>query len=132
MLDTISFIKASLCLGSATAIGFGAIGAALGVGYAAALANESLSYQPERSGEIIKYMLVGQAIAESAGIFALVVALVLFFITPSSESVLVAWSSIGAGLCMGFSAIGSGVGAGLPGSRSCRHRRSFHTARWPH
>lgn len=119
MLDTISFIKASLCVGSATSIGFGAIGAALGVGYAAGLANESLSFKPEKSGEIMKYMLVGQAIAESAGIFALVVALVLFFITPSSDTVLMAWASLGAGISMGFSAIGSGVGAGLPAGCAC-------------
>ena len=46
-------------------IGFGAIGAALGEGYTAGLANEGLSRRPEKSGEILKNMLVGQAVAES-------------------------------------------------------------------
>ena len=119
MLDTIAYIRASLFLGAGLAIGCGAIGAALGEGYAAGLANESLSYKPEKSADVLKNMLVGQAIAESAAIFALVVAIVLLFSDPSSSSALVAWTSIGAGLSMGLSAIGSGVGAGLPAGTAC-------------
>jgi ATP synthase F0 subunit c len=119
MLDTITYIQASLYLGAGLAIGCGAIGAALGEGYAAGLANESLSYKPENSGDVIKNMLVGQAIAESAAIFALVVAIVLIFSKPSTITVLVSWASIGAGLSMGLSAIGSGVGAGLPAGTAC-------------
>lgn len=119
MLDTITYIQASLYLGAGLAIGCGAIGAALGEGYAAGLANESLSYRPENSSDVIKNMLVGQAIAESAAIFALVVAIVLLFSKPSTSTVLVSWASIGAGLSMGLSAIGSGVGAGLPAGTAC-------------
>jgi F-type H+-transporting ATPase subunit c len=119
MLDTITYIQASLFLGAGLAIGFGAIGAALGEGYAAGLANECLSYRPQKSAEVLKNMLVGQAIAESAAIFALVVAILLLFSEPSSSSPLVAWASIGAGLSMGLSAIGSGVGAGLPAGTAC-------------
>jgi F-type H+-transporting ATPase subunit c len=119
MLDTLTYVRSSLYLGAGLAIGFGAIGAALGEGYAAGLANESLSYRPEKSGDIIKNMLVGQAIAESAAIFALVVAIILLFSEPAANTALVAWSSIGAGLSMGLSAIGSGVGAGLPAGTAC-------------
>ena len=79
MLDSVTFIQASLFIGAGLAIGFGAIGAALGEGYAAGLANEALSQRPENSGDVIKNMLVGQAIAESAAIFALVIAIVLLF-----------------------------------------------------
>jgi len=119
MFDTATYENAALFLGAGLAIGFGAIGAALGEGYAAGLANESLAYRPEKSGEVIKNMLVGQAIAESAAIFALVVAIILLFSTPSSHTVLAAWAAIGAGLSMGLSAIGSGVGAGLPAGTAC-------------
>jgi F-type H+-transporting ATPase subunit c len=119
MLDTITYIRASLFLGAGLAIGFGAIGAALGEGYAAGLANACLSYRPKKSADVLKNMLVGQAIAESAAIFALVVAILLLFSEPSSSSPLVAWASIGAGLSMGLSAIGSGVGAGLPAGTAC-------------
>ncbi|MBN2125411.1 MAG: ATP synthase F0 subunit C [Deltaproteobacteria bacterium] len=119
MLETIDYIRSSLYVGAGLSIGFGAIGAALGEGYAAGLANESLSFRPNRSGEVLKNMLVGQAIAESAAIFALVVAILLLFTTPGSTSALVAWASIGAGLSMGLSAIGSGLGAGLPAGTAC-------------
>ncbi|MBW1720853.1 MAG: ATP synthase F0 subunit C [Deltaproteobacteria bacterium] len=119
MLESITYIRASLYLGAGLAIGFGAIGAALGEGYAAGKANEALSFRPEKSGDVIKNMLVGQAIAESAAIFALVVSILLLFMKPGSTNMLVAWASIGAGLAMGLSAIGSGVGAGLPAGTAC-------------
>ena len=60
-------------------MGFGAIGAAIGEGYTAAQANEAISEKPDSSGDLIKTMLVGQAVAESASIFALVVAILLIF-----------------------------------------------------
>lgn len=126
MLETISFIHASFFIGAGLAIGSGAIGAALGEGYAAGLANKSLSYRPEMSGDIVKNMLVGQAIAESAAIFALVVAIVLLFSESSATNALVGWAAIGAGLSVGLSAIGSGVGAGLPAGTAC-----FGIARQP-
>ncbi|MBW1736890.1 MAG: ATP synthase F0 subunit C [Deltaproteobacteria bacterium] len=119
MLNTATYISASSFLGAALAIGFGAIGAAVGEGYAAGLANQALSFRPEKSGDVLKNMLVGQAIAESAAIFALVVAILLLFSTPQPKTVLIAWAAIGAGLSMGLSAIGSGVGAGLPAGSAC-------------
>ena len=119
MLDSITYISASSFIGAALAMGLGAIGAALGVGYTAGAADEAMSYRPEMSGQLLKNMLVGQAIAESAAIFALVIAILLLFVEPASTSVIVSWSAIGAGLAMGLSAIGSGVGAGLPAGAAC-------------
>ena len=113
MIELASFAGAGLC------IGLGAIGAALGEGYTAGLANEALSSRPEKSGEILKNMLVGQAVAESAAIFALVIAILLIFLESSTESLLKASALLGAGLCMGFGAIGSGVGSGYPGGEAC-------------
>ena len=75
MFDTAIFLDASSFIGAGIAIGFGAIGAALGEGYTAGMASEALSHKPESSGDVVKNMLVGQAIAESAAIFALVIAI---------------------------------------------------------
>ncbi|MDB9823057.1 ATP synthase F0 subunit C [Deltaproteobacteria bacterium] len=120
MLQTIDFTRAAQYIGAGMAIGFGAIGAAIGEGYAAGMANESLSYRPEKSGDVIRNMLVGQAIAESAAIFALIVSIILIFSEPSQQSVLFAWIYISAGLSMGLSAIGSGIGAGLTAGNACQ------------
>jgi F-type H+-transporting ATPase subunit c len=119
MFGTIDYVRASLYVGSGIAIGFGAIGAGFGVGFAGGMANEALSTKPEKSSEVIKNMLVGQAIAESAGIFALVIAIILFFTESAGQPALKAWAFLGAGLSMGFAAIGSGIGAGLPAGNAC-------------
>jgi len=108
-----SYAGAGLC------IGLGAIGAALGEGYTAGLANQGLSRKPELSGAILKNMLVGQAIAESAAIFALVIAILLLFLDVTVTSLLKSAALMAAGLSMGFGAIGSGVGSGFPGGQAC-------------
>jgi ATP synthase F0 subunit c len=68
---------------------------------------------------MIKNMLVGQAVAESSAIFALVIAILLIFLEGPATSLLKAAALGGAGLCMGLGAIGSGVGSGFPGGQSC-------------
>ena len=113
------FLKIASYGGAGLCIGLGAIGAALGEGYTAGLATQALANKPERSGEIMKSMLVGQAIAESAAIFALVIAILLIFFDAPATSLLSAASLMGAGLCMGFGAIGSGIGSGFPGGEAC-------------
>lgn len=118
-IDIPTTIKLASFAGAGLCIGFGAIGAALGEGYTAGLANQGLSQKPEQSGNILKNMLVGQAIAESAAIFALVVAILLLFLETSMTSVIKASSLVGAGLCMGLGAIGSGIGSGFPGGHCC-------------
>ena len=120
MFDTSTFLLASSFIGAGLAIGFGAIGAALGEGYTAGITTESLSQRPEKASDVVRNMLVGQAIAESAAIFALVVAVILLFGQPSTTATyLSSWAAIGAGLSMGLGAIGSGIGAGLPGGAAC-------------
>lgn len=113
------WLKMSAFAGGGIAIGFGAIGAAIGEGHTAAEANLAISRNPAMSGEVFKNMLVGQAIAESASIFALVVALILLFAGVSNACALSAWALFSAGLCMGLGAIGSGIGAGYPAAAAC-------------
>jgi F-type H+-transporting ATPase subunit c len=112
-------IKIAAYAGGGIAMGFGAIGAAIGEGYTAARANLAISRNPGISGDIFKNMLVGQAIAESASIFALVIAILLLFMDVARPSHLKAAAFLGAGLSMGFGAIGSGIGSGYPGGEAC-------------
>jgi ATP synthase F0 subunit c len=112
-IDLAKFVGAGFC------IGLGAIGAALGEGYTAGLASQGMSQKPEKSGDILKNMLVGQAVAESAAIFALVIAILLLFVDLPGRSFLKAYALLGAGLSMGFGAIGSGIGSGFPGGQAC-------------
>jgi F-type H+-transporting ATPase subunit c len=59
-----------------------AIGIGLGQGFAAGKAVEGVARQPEAKGDILQTMLVGQAVAETTGIFALIIAMVLLFANP--------------------------------------------------
>ncbi len=119
-ITTVEWIKAASFLGAGFSVGLGAIGAAIGEGYTAGAANHTLSYRPNLAGEILRTMLVGQAVAETAGIFGLVIAMLLLFSPVSGNSLLTAWAYLGAGLSMGLSAIGCGIGAGLPAGGACK------------
>ena len=118
-LDTQTMVSIASYGGAGLCMGLGAIGAALGVGYTGGLANQALSHKPQMSSTIVKNMLVGQAVAESAAIFALVIAILLIYVKPSVTSLLTASAMGGAGLCMGLGAIGSGVGSGFPSGSVC-------------
>eukprot|EP00362_Geleiidae_sp_MMETSP1317_P002557 CAMPEP_0201285736 /NCGR_PEP_ID=MMETSP1317-20130820/113748_1 /ASSEMBLY_ACC=CAM_ASM_000770 /TAXON_ID=187299 /ORGANISM="Undescribed Undescribed, Strain Undescribed" /LENGTH=324 /DNA_ID=CAMNT_0047611587 /DNA_START=1726 /DNA_END=2700 /DNA_ORIENTATION=+ len=117
--DAQTLVRITAFAGGGIAMGLGAIGAAIGEGYTAAQANFSISRNPEQTGNIFKNMLVGQAVAESASIFALVIAILLLFSDISNADILRGAGFLGAGLSMGFGAIGSGIGAGFPGGQSC-------------
>ncbi len=76
VIDTI--ISAAALLGAGFAMIAG-IGPGVGQGYAAGKAVEGVARQPEARGNIITTMLLGQAVAESTGIYSLVIAIVLIF-----------------------------------------------------
>jgi len=118
-LDIQTLVKVSAYIGGGIAMGFGAIGAAIGEGYTAAQANSAISSRPDKAGELAKTMLVGQAVAESASIFALVVSILLLFREFPVVGIHKAAALLGAGISMGFGAIGSGIGSGLPGGQAC-------------
>lgn len=72
---------------AASAIGAGlamiaGIGPGIGQGHAAAKGAEAVGRQPEAQGDIIKTMLLGQAVAETTGIYSLIIALILLFANP--------------------------------------------------
>ena len=118
-IDIQTLVNMAAYAGGGFAMGLGAIGAAIGEGHTAAMANIAVSRNTEASGEIFKNMLVGQAVAESASIFALVVAILLLFLDPGSAGIVKAAALFGAGLSMGFGAIGSGIGSGYPAGEAC-------------
>lgn len=118
-MDPSTLTNLAAYLGAGVAIGFGAVGAAIGEGYTAAQANVAVARNPELSGELFKNMLVGQAVAESASIFALVVAILLLFIDIPGDNAIKAAALCGAGVSMGFGAVGSGLGSGFPGGQAC-------------
>jgi ATP synthase F0 subunit c len=107
-----AFASAGLCMG------MGAIGAAIGEGHAAAGANAAISRNPNVSGDVFKTMLVGQALAESAAIFALVVAMLLLF-SDLAKGPMTPWVMLSAGFCMGMGAVGAGIGSGFPAAAAC-------------
>ena len=112
----------STFLGAGLAMGFGAIGAAIGEGYTAGQAAAGMARQPRMQGELLRTMLVAQAVAESSGIFALVIAVALVFSSPATAltgSIEQSMAVVGAGLAVGVAAIGSGIGTGLSGGRGC-------------
>ncbi len=117
--DVDTWVKLAAYTGGGIAMGFGAIGAAIGEGYTAAQANFALSANVRNSGNIVKNMLVGQAVAESASIFALVVAILLLFLEVPVPTLLKAASLLAAGFSMGFGAVGAGIGSGIPGGDAC-------------
>ncbi len=59
------------------------IGPGIGEGYAVGKACEAIARQPEAKGDVTSTMLLGCAIAETTGIYAFVVALLLLFVTPN-------------------------------------------------
>jgi F-type H+-transporting ATPase subunit c len=66
-------------LAAGIAIGLGAIGPGIGLGMAVSKAMEALGRNPEAAGAIFVPYVLGIALAEAIGIYALVVALLLIF-----------------------------------------------------
>lgn len=72
---------------AASAIGAGlamiaGLGPGIGEGYAVGKACEAIGRQPEAKGSIMSTMFVGCAVAESTGIYSLIIAIILLFINP--------------------------------------------------
>ena len=79
LAKTIVLAASALAVGLAMIAG---LGPGIGEGYAAGKAVEAVARQPEAKGNIISTMILGQAVAESTGIYALVVALILMYANP--------------------------------------------------
>ena len=72
---------------AASAVGAGlamiaGLGPGIGQGVAAGHGAAAVGRQPDSQGTIMTTMLLGQAVAETTGIYSLVVALILMFVHP--------------------------------------------------
>ena len=68
----------SIAIGAAIAVLTG-IGAGLGIGYATAKSSEAIARQAEASGQIIKNLILGCALAEATAIYGFLIAILLIF-----------------------------------------------------
>ena len=79
-IEGADIVRAAAFVGAGIAMGLGAIGPGVGEGIAASKACEAIGKNPAEAGLITRTMLVGQAVAESTGIYSLVIALLLMFV----------------------------------------------------
>ncbi|MBE6637986.1 MAG: ATP synthase F0 subunit C [Ruminococcaceae bacterium] len=73
-------VEAAKVIGAGLCMGLGALGPALGEGNAVSHALDGMARQPEAAGILRTNMIMGCAITESTGIYALVVALLILFL----------------------------------------------------
>ena len=118
-MDLTVWVKLAAFLGAGLSMGLGAVGSGKGEGYAAMKACEGMGRQPGAADPLLRTMLIGQAIAESTGIYGLVVALLLIFRGFGDVHFMQIPAFISAGLCMGLGAMGPGFGLGLAAGHAC-------------
>ena len=80
----IGIILGCCALGAGICMGIGAIGPGVGEGNAVSKACEAIGRQPESKGAVTSTMIMGCAIAETTGIYSLVIAILLIFVAPST------------------------------------------------
>ncbi len=113
---------------SASAIGAGfamiaGIGPGVGQGFAAGKAAEAVGESPENGRDATVVMLLGAAVAETSGIFSLVIAIIMLFANPLVKTegiaIIIAASALGAGLAM-IAGIGPGIGQGFAAGKGAQ------------
>lgn len=80
-IDPRAFILGCSAIGAGIAMIAG-VGPGIGQGFAAGKGAEAVGRQPEARSTIMSTMLVGAAVAETTGIYGLVVAMILMFANP--------------------------------------------------
>ena len=79
----IGIILGCCALGAGVAMIAG-IGPGIGEGNAVAKACEAIGRQPECKGSVTSTMIMGCAIAETTGLYGLVIGILLIFVAPNS------------------------------------------------
>lgn len=80
-MDPKAFILGCSAIGAGLAMIAG-VGPGIGQGFAAGKGAEAVGRQPEARGTIMSTMLLGAAVAETTGIYGLVIAIILLFANP--------------------------------------------------
>lgn len=78
----VAIVLGCCALGAGICMGIGAVGPGIGEGHAVANACEAIGRQPEAKGAVTSTMIMGCAISETTGIYALVIAILLIFVAP--------------------------------------------------
>lgn len=78
----IGIILGCCALGAGIAMIAG-LGPGIGEGQAAAKACEAVGRQPEAKSDVTSTLILGCALAETTGIYALVIAILLIFVAPN-------------------------------------------------
>ena len=79
-IDGTIIIRAAALLGAGICMGAGAIGPGIGEGFVGGKACEGIARQPELQGTLTRTMLIADAIAETTGVYALFISLLLLFV----------------------------------------------------
>ncbi|MBW2688566.1 MAG: ATP synthase F0 subunit C [Deltaproteobacteria bacterium] len=74
-------------MAAAVGMGLGSFGTGIGQGIAISKAVEGVARNPGASGKIMTVMLVGLAMIESLAIYCLVVAMIILFANPFTDTV---------------------------------------------
>jgi F-type H+-transporting ATPase subunit c len=84
-IDSRAFILGCSAIGAGLAMIAG-VGPGIGEGYAAGKGCEAIGRQPEARSVVTSTMLLGCAVAESTGIYGLVIAIILLYGNPLIKS----------------------------------------------
>jgi F-type H+-transporting ATPase subunit c len=79
-IDGATLIKVAALIGAGICMGIGAIGPGLGEGFIGGKALEGIARQPELRGVLTRTMLLADAIAETTGVYSLIIAILLIFL----------------------------------------------------
>nr|WP_053983169.1 ATP synthase F0 subunit C [Niameybacter massiliensis] len=120
-VDPVALVLAFSAIGAGLAMIAG-IGPGIGQGFAAGKAAEAMGKNPKDGGKpATLVMLLGAAVAETSGIFSLVIAIIMLFANPllnkGGIALVLAASAIGAGLAM-IAGIGPGIGQGYAAGKA--------------
>jgi len=101
--------KAAALLGAGISMGFGAFGSGIGGGLPGGSACSVVARREDVRGQVVGTMLIGQAVTQTSAIFALVVSFLLIFVSAPGSSIVRIAALLGAGISMGFGAVGPGT-----------------------
>lgn len=79
-IDGSVYIRCAALLGAGICMGTGAIGPGIGEGFVGGKTVEAIARQPEMQSSLVRTMLIADAVAETTGIYALVISLLLLFV----------------------------------------------------
>lgn len=77
---TEAIVQAAKYVGAGLCMGIGAIGPAIGQGNVGGHAMDAMARQPEMAGTLVTRMLLSMAVAESTGLYSLLIAFIILFV----------------------------------------------------